>query len=73
MNLQGHNSEKEFIACQGPLRSTVNDFFRMIIEQNVRIIVMLTQCIEKGRVILYKIFEKKINFQIMLNSFTAKM
>ena len=48
--LQGANSRKEFIASQGPLPATVNDFWRMIWEKNIRTIVMLTRCNEQGRV-----------------------
>ncbi|XP_076155286.1 receptor-type tyrosine-protein phosphatase beta-like [Alosa pseudoharengus] len=48
--IPGENSRKEFIACQGPLPATVNDFWRMIWEKNVRSIVMLTRCNEQGRV-----------------------
>ncbi|CAG2170650.1 unnamed protein product, partial [Oppiella nova] len=52
--ISGFNSDEEYIACQAPLHSTVNDFFRMIIEHNVRIVVTLTQCIEKGRLVTSK-------------------
>ncbi|XP_041966844.1 receptor-type tyrosine-protein phosphatase beta-like [Alosa sapidissima] len=48
--IPGANSRKEFIACQGPLPATVNDFWRMIWEKNIRSIVMLTRCNEQGRV-----------------------
>ncbi|XP_031419527.1 receptor-type tyrosine-protein phosphatase eta-like [Clupea harengus] len=48
--IPGANSRKEFIASQGPLPATVNDFWRMIWEKNIRTIVMLTRCNEQGRV-----------------------
>ncbi|KAL0968000.1 hypothetical protein UPYG_G00260820 [Umbra pygmaea] len=48
--IPGYNSKKEFIAAQGPLPFTVNDFWRMIWEKNVQTLVMLTRCNEQGRV-----------------------
>lgn len=48
--IPGYNSRKEFIAAQGPLPITVNDFWRMIWEKNVYTVVMLTKCNEQGRV-----------------------
>nr|XP_020469476.1 receptor-type tyrosine-protein phosphatase eta [Monopterus albus] len=48
--MPGHNSRKEFIAAQGPLPATVDEFWRMIWEKNVQTMVMLTRCHEQGRI-----------------------
>uniref|UniRef100_A0A3Q3EI83 protein-tyrosine-phosphatase n=1 Tax=Kryptolebias marmoratus TaxID=37003 RepID=A0A3Q3EI83_KRYMA len=48
--MPGYLSRKEFIAAQGPLPTTVSDFWRMIWEKNVHTLVMLTRCNEQGRV-----------------------
>ena len=44
----------------GPLRSSVSHFLRMLIEYRLATIVMLTRCIEDGKVgVVRKVFELK--------------
>ncbi|XP_009997936.1 PREDICTED: receptor-type tyrosine-protein phosphatase V-like [Chaetura pelagica] len=49
--MPGYTSQQEFIATQGPLKKTIEDFWRLVWEQNVCNIIMLTVCMENGRVL----------------------
>ncbi|XP_011253586.1 uncharacterized protein LOC105249654 [Camponotus floridanus] len=42
------NATKYYIACQAPIESTVTDFWRMIWEQQCKVIIMLTDLVENG-------------------------
>ncbi|KAM6154486.1 receptor-type tyrosine-protein phosphatase H [Erethizon dorsatum] len=48
--MPGLRSPRDFIAAQGPLPQTVHDFWRLVWEQQSRTIVMLTNCLESGRI-----------------------
>lgn len=49
--VQGYNGqEKAYIATQGPMRNTVSDFWEMVWQEKVPLIVMLTQLRETKEV-----------------------
>ncbi|GIY49994.1 tyrosine-protein phosphatase non-receptor type 7 [Caerostris darwini] len=60
--VKGYEGKSEFyIACQAPLPEGIEDFWRMVWEQQCRVIIMLTMFEENGTVsISYKVFNIEI-------------
>ena len=48
--MQGLNKDKEYIATQGLLPNSVDDFWKMVWEQKSTAIVMVTNPVENARV-----------------------
>ncbi|XP_076089842.1 receptor-type tyrosine-protein phosphatase alpha-like [Mytilus galloprovincialis] len=48
--INGYGEVKKYIAAQGPLESTINDFWRMIWQYDCGKIVILTNVFELGKV-----------------------
>lgn len=49
MEIPGSGIINRYIATQGPLSSTVSDFWQMVLEAGSTLVVMLTTLIERGR------------------------
>lgn len=74
--VEGFGGKKTFICAQGPLDRTVTDFWRMIWEHRVTVIVMLTGIEENGKVKCAQYWSdegiKEIEKQYTVRVITAK-
>uniref|UniRef100_A0A182N519 protein-tyrosine-phosphatase n=1 Tax=Anopheles dirus TaxID=7168 RepID=A0A182N519_9DIPT len=60
----GYKERKKFICAQGPMDATINDFWRMIWEQHLEIIVMLTNLEEYNKTKCAKYWPESTNDSI---------
>lgn len=50
MKCNNTKGKKSYIATQGCLQNTISDFWRMVFQENSRVIVMTTKEVERGKV-----------------------
>ena len=48
-SLQGYKQKKAFVITQGPLQSTVRNFWKMIYDRKCAVVVMTTGLVEGGQ------------------------
>ncbi|CAL8070531.1 unnamed protein product [Calicophoron daubneyi] len=72
--VDGYRAKNAYIACQAPLASTVEDFWRMVWEQKSEIIVMMCGLIEGEREKCFKYWptEKPARYQFFVVDLTAE-
>ncbi|XP_071952980.1 uncharacterized protein [Antedon mediterranea] len=47
--IDGYSKTEHYIACQGPNKNSLSDFWRMIWQKNIKVIVMLTNILEGNK------------------------
>lgn len=69
MMFLGEYPEWSFIATQGPLKETVEDFWQMVYEYKCPAIVMLTRFIERNSEKCTVYFPRHVGQMVKLNQF----
>ncbi|XP_065180018.1 uncharacterized protein LOC135810453, partial [Sycon ciliatum] len=59
--VHGYERRKVYIACQGPLPQTASDFWYMIWDNNVPVIAMVTQLMERSRIKCHKYWPEELH------------
>lgn len=74
MEIAGHsvNQMVRYIATQGPMDNTVDDFWQMILEQNCKLIVMLTTLKEGNRRKCHQYWPRLEDSLVVLGNWTVR-
>jgi protein-tyrosine phosphatase len=67
----GYKERKKFICAQGPMDSTVTDFWRMIWEQHLEIIIMLTNLEEYNKTKCAKYWPERVGESVQFGEMTV--
>ncbi|XP_025097865.1 tyrosine-protein phosphatase non-receptor type 18-like [Pomacea canaliculata] len=71
--IAGADSPCEYIATQGPLYSTLSDFWRMVYEHRTGVIVMLCDSVENGKKMVDPYWPDEINVPVRHGELTVTM
>ncbi|KAL3436305.1 protein-tyrosine phosphatase-like protein [Aspergillus tetrazonus] len=70
--LKAEYSNRHYIATQAPVPDTFNDFWRVIWEQDIRLVVSLTAEVERGQVKCHPYWKTGTYGQFHVNNFSKK-
>jgi protein tyrosine phosphatase len=62
---QGYSNETEYIATHGPKEETCLDFWRMVFQHDVHVIVMVTNLTEQDKVSTYLVLLMTLSHNII--------
>ena len=69
----GVERDAPYIATQGPIESTVGDFWRMVWEQQVSTIAMLTRFVESKKEKVFRYFPAGVNVEVQYGNYLVTM
>lgn len=71
--IEAPNNVRRYIATQGPLNKTIEDFWLMIWERNTNVIVMLTKQIEDGKIKCETYWPESVGYYVIIKDIGLKI